>query len=90
MYERCIAKHELRNVVYKHQMACMEQQMQPNGSYDNVNPNLPNNQIPPIRATANNCMVSPLQQTSSSSFSSPSQTPMPQSQNSWLWEIEKQ
>lgn len=90
MYERCIAKHELRNVVYKHQMACMERQMRPYGSYDNVNPNPPNNQIPPITATANNCMVSPLQQTSSSSFSSPPQTPMPQSQNSWLWEIEKQ
>ena len=65
-------------------------QMRPYGSYENVNPNPPNNQIPPITATANNFMASPLQQTSSSSFSSPSQTPMPQSQNSWLWEIEKQ
>ena len=27
IYERCIAKHELQNVLYKHQMAVMERQI---------------------------------------------------------------
>jgi len=28
-YERCMAKHEMRNVLYKHQMSLMERQMRP-------------------------------------------------------------
>jgi len=42
IYERCIAKHELRNVLYKHQMSIMERQMRPCPLYNgqnNPNPN---------------------------------------------------
>ena len=36
-HQRCIAKNKLRNVLYKHQMAVMERQIQPYISYYNTN-----------------------------------------------------
>lgn len=84
MYERCMAKNEMRNVLYKYQIAHMERQMRPYNSYHNVHQNP--STIPPVTPTSSNLIGSPMQQSSSSSFSSPPQTPMPQSQNSWMWE----
>ena len=34
-YERCMAKHEIQNVLYKNQMSVMEQQMRPYSAYQN-------------------------------------------------------
>ena len=45
---------------------------------------------PQVTPAGNSRMISPIQSSSTSSFASPPYTPMPQSQNSWLWELEKQ
>ena len=82
-----MAKHEMRDVLYKHQMSVMKQQMRPYSAYQNQNQS---SVRPPVTPAANNRMISPMQSSSTSSFDSPPHTPMPQSQNSWLWELEKQ
>lgn len=77
-YERCMAKHDLRNVLYKHQMAVMERQVQNYPFFGNG-------------TVLSSPVISPSnrQQSVSNSFSSPpqtplSQTPMPQTQSSWM------
>jgi hypothetical protein len=90
LYERCMAKQELRNILYKHQMAIMERQTRRSyNPYYNANQNPSNTQQPPVTPTGINRVVSPMQQSSSSSLSSPPPTPIPQSQNPWMWELEK-
>ena len=86
-YERCMAKHEMRNVLYKHQMSVMEQQMRPHSAYQNQNQS---SMHPPVTPAGDNRMISLMQSSSTSSFASPPHTLMSQSQNSWLWELEKQ
>ena len=86
-YERCMAKHEMQNVLYKHQMSVMEQQMRPYSAYQNQNQS---SMHPPVTPAGNSRVISPMQSSSTSSSASPPYTPMPQSQNSWLWELEKQ
>ena len=86
-YKRCMAKHEMRNVLYKHQISVMEQQMGPYSAYQNQNQS---SMHPPVTPAGNNRMISPMQSPSTSSFASPPHTTMPQSQNSWLWKLEKQ
>ena len=77
-YERCMAKHDLRNVLYKHQMAVMERQVQNYPFFGNG-------------TVLSSPVISPSnqQQSVSNSFSSPpqtplSQTPMSQTQSSWM------
>ena len=65
----------------------MEQQTRPYSTYQNQNQS---SMHPPVTLTGNSRMISPMQSSSTSSFASPPHTPMPQSQNSWLWELEKQ
>ena len=84
-YERCMAKHEMWNVLCKHQMSNMEQQMRPYSAYQNQNQS---SMHPTVTLEFNNRIISPMQSSSTSSFASPPQTPMPQSQK--LWELEKQ
>ena len=45
---------------------------------------------PPVTPAGNSRIISPMQSSSASSFASPPHTLMPQSQKSWLWELEKQ
>ena len=81
-----MAKHEMRNVLYKHKMSVMEQQMRPHSHYQNQNQS---SMHPPLTPAGNNRMISSMQLSSTSSFASPPHTPMPQSQNFWLWELKK-
>lgn len=54
LYERCMAKQELRNVLYKHQMAIMERQTRSYNPYYNANQNPSNTQQPPVTLTGIN------------------------------------
>ena len=82
-----MVKHEMQNVLYKRQMSVMEQQMRPYSAYQNQNQF---SMHPPVTPAGNNRMISLMQSSSTSSFASPPHTLMSQSQNSWLWELEKQ
>ena len=64
-YERCMAKHEMRNVLYKHQMSVMEQQMRPHSAYQNQNQL---SMHPPVTPAGNSRMISPMQSSSTSFF----------------------
>ena len=79
-YERCMAKHEMRNVLYNHQMSVMEQQMQLYNAYQNQNQS---SMHPPATPAGNSRMINPMQSSWTNSFASPPHTTMPQSQNSW-------
>ena len=82
-----MAKHEMRNGLYKHQMSVMEQQMRPYSAYQNQNQS---SMHPAVTPAGDNRMISSMQSSSTSSFASLRHTPMSQSQNSWLWELENQ
>lgn len=85
-YERCMAKHEMQNVLYKHQMSLMERQMRPyNFNQNQINPQSP---MPPNTQTPFG-IFSPTH-SSSPSINSPPSTPMPNTQNSWLFDLENQ
>ena len=68
-------------------MSAMEQQMRPYSTYQNQNQS---SMHPPVTLAGNKHIISPMQSSSTSSFASPQHTPMPQKQNPWLQELEKQ
>ena len=70
----------------KHQMSAMEQQIRPHSPYQNQNQS---SMHPPLTPAGNNRMISSMQSSSTSFFASPPHTAMPQSRNSWLWELKK-
>ena len=72
-YERRMAKHKMWNVLYKHQMPIMEQQIQPHIAYQNQNQSSMHLSVTPA---GNNRMISPMQSSSTSSFASPPHTPI--------------
>ena len=64
-YERCMAKHEMWNVLYKHQMSVMEQQMRSHSTYQNQNQL---SMHPPVTPAGNSRMISSMQSSSTSFF----------------------
>ena len=85
-YERCIAKHELRSVLYKHQMLLMERQMLPRNYNQNQTSALspmPSNAQTPFGIFSPTHSPSP-------SCASPQNTPTPNTQNSWIMDFKNQ
>ena len=85
-YERCMAKHEMRNVLYKHQMSVMEQKMRPYSAYQNQNqPSM----HPPVTPAGNSRMISQMQSSLTSYFALPPHTPLLQSPYSKKQQLRK-
>lgn len=92
MYERCIAKQELRNVLFKQQMAVMNRQT-PNycnqsnttQSTNQLNTTPTFNRQPMSLTPSGSQYSSPAQP--SPPIISPPNTPIPQ-QNSWMWHLQ--
>ena len=60
--------------------------MQPYSVYQNQNQS---SMHPSVTPAGNSRLISQVQWSSTSCFASPPHTTMPQSQNSWLWELRK-